>query len=229
MPLPLGLVYTLSAVDDPGEHKQQVRKAVDVGEQLRHDSVGPERHHAPLEAATDGAGQMQRGSCRRATRHDETPEWRELSIQTIDPSLETLYVGSAELDLGHALRNTPAGIGEASTEGEEIPLQLCEDLGEAGVNAGRQHHPEMRIELVDFAARIDTRVCLGDAGTVEEAGFAGVAGPRVQRHDSIIVLELGGSWFWLEPGIGGRELGGWRRGVGERRSGHAWGVRPWWS
>ena len=49
----------------------------------------------------------------------------------------------------------------------------------------------MRSELVDFAARIDTRVCLGDAGTVEEAGLAGVAGPRVQRHDSIIVLEFG--------------------------------------
>ena len=183
-------MYTLSAVDNSGEHKQQVRKAVDVGKQLRHDGVGPERHHAPLEAATDGAGQMQRGSRWRATRHDETSERRGLSIQTIDPSLETLYVGSAQLDLGHAPSNAPAGIGEASTEGEEIPLQLCEDLGEAGVNTGRQHHPKMRIELVDFAARSDTRVCLGDAGTVEEAGLASIAGPRVQRHSSIIVLEL---------------------------------------
>ena len=190
MLLPLDLADTLSAVDRTGKHEEQVGETINVGEQRRRHGVGSKRYHAPLEAATNGTGKVKDGARRRATGQDKATQRRQLLIQAIDPFFQPLHAGIAELDLGHALGNAPHGIGEASTEREQVPLQLSEHLDEVGINPCRQRRAEMRTELVDFAARVDARVRFGDPRAVEEARLALIARASVNRHDPIIALGL---------------------------------------
>jgi hypothetical protein len=80
-------------------------------------------------------------------------------------------------------------IRQASAEGEEIPLQPFDHLGQPDVRglgaAGDESgscQTEPGIEFVYLAVGCYARIRLRDAGAVEETGFTSIACPGVDFH-----------------------------------------------
>ena len=90
---------------------------------------------------------------------------------------------SVTADLGHALRDFFGRIGEPRADGEQVFLQLLEQLGDiAGELALRAHGAQTGVQLVDIAIRRHARIGFRHARAAEQRRAAGVAGARVNLH-----------------------------------------------
>jgi hypothetical protein len=86
----------------------------------------------------------------------------------VDRVFEPLNRGVADVDLLHARRNPRRRIGQPRTEREQVLLQQLNQRRDLFVHARRAGRAQARVQLVDFAVRINPRVRLGYAGVVEQ-------------------------------------------------------------
>ena len=172
-------------VDMAGEHKQQVSQAVEIldcrGGNQRLWLAG-ERHHPPLGPAADGAGHMNRGSGRRAGRQNEAVERRQLGIEGIDLPLNRLHVGEADPILRGIRR------GQLSAHVEEFALHSPQHRIDALRQRETPHNPQLAVEFVNRAKRLDAGMVFANAGASEEARLTGISGLGVDLHVGSFVL-----------------------------------------
>ena len=86
-------------------------------------------------------------------------------------------VGVADHRLGHT-RASLSAVGERS-EREEIALQGDQRWSSAGSGRDARGQVEPRVELVDFAVRVDARIVFARTVAAEQRRLTGIAGPRV--------------------------------------------------
>jgi len=76
-------------VGQPGQHEQQIREPVEIGNRLVRDLLrAREAHQPPFGAPADRAGQMQGRAARGAAREDEGRERGEPVLAAVDVGLE---------------------------------------------------------------------------------------------------------------------------------------------
>src|SRR5262249_18180696 len=136
-------------------------------------------------AATDGAGDVQRGGPRGAAGENETLERLELRVGRVDPALHLRdAIGRERRRLWAAPTSRWRWGREGGTERQEGRLEGAGPLAPRARRRLGDGPPHDRVELVDLAVRADAGVILRHATAAEERRFPGVTGPRVNLHFS---------------------------------------------
>ena len=130
-------------------------------------------HHAPLGAAADGAGEVERRGLGRAGRQHERAERRQLLVRRIDGPLELGDPRRPTAPPSPARWPTCSGSGVARWP-PMAKRSRCTDSSSASKKLDRRggaHHAEGRVELVHVAVGGDPRVVLGDPPAAEERRY----------------------------------------------------------
>src|SRR5207237_10881538 len=112
---PFNFCDTRSLIGGAREHKQQIGEAIHVAQEYGVDRR-VESHHAPLGAAADGAGEVQRRSRRAAACENEPPQRRQIGFDAIDQLFESQNVAVAERRFGDASGALSRGGWDVSVE-----------------------------------------------------------------------------------------------------------------
>ena len=105
------------------------------------------------------------------------------SVSSVSISFfEPLHVVVADRRFRHPLGYPRSRIGEPCTDGEQLLLDLLDLDRQIGINARRADRTEVRVQLVDLAVRVHTRIGLRHARVVEERRVTRVAGLCVDPH-----------------------------------------------
>ena len=183
-------------IDDAGQDKQQIRQPVHVHEHFGFERsvVFLQRDDGALGSSANRAREVQCRSRFGSAGENEPAKRRQRRLEGIDPAFEPCDRGGANRGFRDAFRNLPAGIGQARAEGEQIALNLDENLHDIGlIRQARTRKPDPGAHLVDVAVGRDSRVGLRHARAVEQTGFAAVAGPGVDFHRLPIIKGSKGS------------------------------------
>ncbi len=121
-------------IHNPREDEEQIGQAIHVANEDRVHR-GPERDDAPLGAATDRPGHVERGAGGRAAGQDEAAQRRHFGVEVIDQVLEADHLLVVDHGFGDARCELVARMGELGAQREEIAL----NGGELG--AGRRIDP----------------------------------------------------------------------------------------
>ncbi len=201
IPIHLGAGGVARAVERARQHEQQIGQAVEVLQQLGAQQRGRlllaglrhfagHRHHRPLGAARHGAAHMRLRGRLRAAGQNELGQRRQFGVVVFQRVIKRGHL------LGFEQRH--AGHRKLAAEIEQIVLHLREQ----GVDGRRQPHaaqqPEMRIQLIDLAQRLNARGRFQTARAVPQPGGARVAsaggyGGEAQPHDQAASAEAAGA------------------------------------
>jgi hypothetical protein len=114
---------------------------------------------------------------------DESAQWRQIGLESIDPVFEALNVRIRDGDLRHALGDFFRRIGEPRSDRKQIFLQLLEQPGNiAGQRLLGANNPEAGIQLVNFSVRGNARIRFRYAGASEQRRTPRIARARVNLH-----------------------------------------------
>ena len=91
---------------------------------------------------------------------------------------------SAVLDgrLGHPLGDSRSRVRQPRADGEQLLLNRFDLGGQIGIDAGRAHGAQMRVQLVHLAVGIHTDIGLRHAGVVEQRRLPRITGLCVDPH-----------------------------------------------
>src|SRR5687768_6229120 len=182
-PLPLRFRLAGTMIHRSGQHEQQIRQTIDVRQQVRLDVIGAERDNRSLRAPANRSREVQQCASTIASRQNESPKRRQLGFEPIDPVFETLHVAVGDSGFCDALGDFLGRICQPRADGEQILLQLFEQLGDiTGELALRAHRAEACVQLVDVSVCRHSRIGFRDAGSAEQRGAAGVASACVDLH-----------------------------------------------
>lgn len=170
-------------IDRTRQHEQQIRQAVDVGQQVRLDVIRTKRDDRSLRAAANRSRKVQKRAGAAPARQDESAKRRQLGFEPIDPVFETLHITLGDRHFCDAPGNFLRRVRQARADSEQILLQLFEQPGDiAGQVALRAHGPEARIQLVDVSVRGYSRISFGHARAPKQRSAACIARARVNLH-----------------------------------------------
>jgi hypothetical protein len=127
---------------------------------------------------------MQRCSRFGTAGQDEPGERRHFLLETIDQLFETIDISIGNERFGHALRKLVGRIRQLGADGEQITLDMDERVVEIRAETFSTNQSEPGIQLVDVAVRFHARIGFADAGVVEQSGLTGIAGARIDFHES---------------------------------------------
>src|SRR2546426_2622712 len=133
----------------------------------------------PLRAPCDRPGPMESRERFRAPGKDELRDLAD--IEGLDRFLEPRDMGRRNLRDLRPLG--PPGHREFRAYGEEVILDLRQDVTNSPFALGSNREADDRVELIDAAHRFDPRVIFRDTSRSEQARVARVASARVElRH-----------------------------------------------
>jgi len=165
-------------VGGAGEREEQVGEAVEIAHDLGADAGGVgvgEGDGVALGAATDGAGEVQRGGGGGPAGQDEGVQGREGGLQADDLGLERGGARGVHARLPRRGRGA-RGQGQLGAEVEEVALEVIQ--GRVKLLRGPQGAGEAECarQLVEGAVGVDTDIVLGGVAARAQVGLARVAG-----------------------------------------------------
>jgi TolB protein len=171
--------HAVAGVGQSSQHEEQITQAVEVldsvGGNHRFQTAG-QCHHPSLRPPTHGAGHVQGGRQRRASRQDETLQRLEFSLVFVDGLLERLDMPHRDSFLG------VAGRGELGAKIEELALDAAKQWIELDCRRQRADEAQVTVEFIDRAEGFDAGMVFRDPGAAKKAGFTGVTRLGVDLH-----------------------------------------------
>ena len=137
-------------------------------------------------AARSARRHTARARCRAApaaaARQDEVAQRRQLAVELIDPAFEPRHMRLANRRLLDSRGDLVRRVGQPRADGEQVALHGDAHLVEVRFESGGPGHADAGLQFVHLAVGGDPEVGLADPRAVEEAGFAGIAGLRIDLH-----------------------------------------------
>lgn len=168
-------VCLAAVVQTPRQHEKQVGKPVYVAQGRRVQCFALiKRHHFPLGAPHNGAGQVKMAGGRTTARQDEARQRFEVGVYGIDFLLKSVGLGVYDTQCAVVV----SGCGQIGAEVKQVVLQSRQYIvvGVAGVVAGQ---PDRGVRFIHSAYRRKTLIGLYPSFTAGQRGFALVAAARI--------------------------------------------------
>ena len=138
-----------------------------------------------------------------AAVEDERAQLGQVLVVVVAPALEAVDVVLLDAQR-RVLRVLDHRRAEVRADVEQVVLHVRQHRGDVVLDlAGRQHHAEVGVGLVDVGVRLESRVGLAGLAHVAEAGRAGVAGARVDARQVDHAASVEGSppAHWARPRV----------------------------
>ena len=175
------LLRPMAHVGDPRKNEEEIRETVDEGEDRRIQAFGMGKRHArALGTPTNGACDVESGRFGRTARKNEVCEPGKLGIGGIDATLEEEHVGGSD----GSLQFTPCcrRRRKFGSDDEQAVLDAGKKIAELCVLTFRRYMPEVRIQFVDAAIRLDAQSVFRDSLSAEQRCLSFVSGAGVDFH-----------------------------------------------